>query len=158
MQKRKRNWLLLALGVLLMVIGLTMPPLAFVGDELVVLEVVKTPEQHARGLSQRETIPKNYGMLFVFPDDGEYAFWMKDMLVPIDMFWLTKSGKVVHVERGVAPDTFPSSFVNDTPARYVLETRSGVAAIHSIEDGSMIRFVSLPPWSGIVPTFFVPKN
>lgn len=158
MQKRKRNWLIVALGVLLIVVGLIMPPLALIGDELVVLEVVKTPAQQERGLSNRTAIPKNYGMLFAFPDDGTYSFWMKDMLVPIDMFWLAKDGTVVHVERGVVPDTFPNSFVNDTPARYVLETRSGVAAIHNIEEGSTIRFVSLPPWSGVMPTFFLPKN
>ena len=155
MQKRKRNGLI-ALGIVLVALGLLLPPMALVGDELLVLEVVTNQEQQAVGLSKRTEIPRNYGMLFVFKEDGEYGFWMKDMQVPVDMFWLTKEGKVVHIERGVTPETFPNTFTNTTPARYVLETRSGVAAIHSIDVGSMVRFVSLPPWSGVVPSLFIP--
>lgn len=132
--------------------------MALMGNELLVLEVVKSEEQQAKGLSDRTEIPKNYGMLFAFPVDGVYGFWMKDMQAPIDMFWLTRKGVVVHIERGVTPETFPNTFTNTTPARYVLETRSGAAAVHDIDIGSTVRFVSLPPWSGVVPSFFVPKN
>lgn len=155
--QRKRNWLI-ALGVVLVLIGLALPPMALVGNELLVLEVVKSEKEQAQGLSGRTEIPENYGMLFAFRKDSIYGFWMKDMEVSLDIFWLTHDGVVVHVERGVTPETFPNTFANTTPARYVLETRSGVAAIHNIDIGSKVRFVSLPPWSGVVPSFFVPKN
>ena len=155
--RKKRN-VLIALGLLLILIGLALPPMALMGDELLVLEVAKSTKQQIIGLSWRTNVPENYGMLFVFPTDGVYGFWMKDMQVPIDMFWLAQDGTVVHLERGVSPDTYPNTFTNTTPARFVLETRSGAAAVHSIDIGSKVRFVSLPPWSGVVPSFFVPKN
>jgi uncharacterized membrane protein (UPF0127 family) len=156
MQKKRKA--LIVLGIFLIIVGLALPPMAFVGGEFMVLEVVKSEESQARGLSGRIEVPPNYGMLFVFKEDGQYGFWMKDMQVPIDIFWLTKDGEVVHVERGVTPESFPNTFTNITPARYVLETRSGVAAIHNIDIGSMVRFVSLPPWSGVVPSLFTLIN
>src|SRR3989344_6792049 len=61
------------------------------------IEYATTTEARERGLGGRTEIPKNYGMLFVFPRDDRYGFWMKDMLIPIDVFWLNDKGQVVSI-------------------------------------------------------------
>lgn len=96
-----------------------------------------------KGLGGRETVPNNYGMLFVFPTDAQYGFWMKDMLVPIDIFWLDAQGQVVSIAPNVATSTYPHVFYPTDPARYVLETAAGFADRYSIATGTPLRLKNL---------------
>lgn len=91
-------------------------------------EIVDTDEERARGLSGRDDIPADYGMLFVFPSEGIYGFWMKDMLAPIDIVWLSREGVIVGIEANVSPDTYPTEFFPPTPILYALETAAGEAS------------------------------
>lgn len=97
-----------------------------------------------KGLSGRANIPKDYGMLFVFPEDKKYGFWMKEMLVPIDMFWLDDKGQVVSILQDVATSSYPNVFYPTVPARYVLETVSGFAREHSIATGTPLLLKVFP--------------
>ncbi len=91
------------------------------------IEVASTPEAHERGLSERESIPDNYGMLFIFRDEEPYAFWMKDMLAPIDIIWLENDGSIAGILDSVATSTYPDVFYPPHPIKYVLEIRAGLA-------------------------------
>ncbi len=104
-------------------------------------EVVTTPAAQERGLGGRAVIPDNYGMLFVFPSDSSYGYWMKDMLAPIDIIWVSLDGTIVTIKSSVSPATYPNVFYPAAPVRYVLETRAGFAAAHGWNVGSRI---SLP--------------
>ncbi|MDO8575927.1 MAG: DUF192 domain-containing protein, partial [bacterium] len=79
------------------------------------------------------------GMLFVSPEDGGHAFWMKDMLFPIDILWISADGRVVYMAENVSPDTYPQSFRPDAPARYVLELPAGYAGAHGVSVGDVVR-------------------
>ena len=101
-------------------------------------EIVTTPEAQERGLGGRADIPHRYGMLFVFPNAERYGFWMKGMLVPIDIIWLADDGTVLGIEHEVSPDTYPTAFYAPSPVRYVLETRAGEARATGLANGSRI--------------------
>ncbi len=101
-------------------------------------ETAATTEARILGLSGRSEIPENYGMLFVFDMDVTPAFWMKDMLVPIDIIWISKDGEIVGIESEVQPSTYPNTFSPAVPIRYVLETRAGEAARQGWEQGTKI--------------------
>jgi uncharacterized membrane protein (UPF0127 family) len=88
-------------------------------------EVVDTEAAREQGLSGRASIPSNYGMLFVFPAKDRYGFWMKDMLVSIDILWLNEDGTILGIEESVSPSTYPTAFYPPEPVRYVLETQVG---------------------------------
>ena len=108
------------------------------------IEVATTSAAQERGLGGRESLPSDYGMLFVFAKDDKYGFWMKDMLVPIDIFWLDAQGQVVSISREVAPSSYPNVFYPSAPARYVLETVSGFAQTHSIVTGTPLYLKNFP--------------
>lgn len=97
-----------------------------------------------KGLGGRTNIPDDYGMLFVFPKDGRYGFWMKDMLVPLDIFWLDAQGHVVSIVRDAATSTYPDVFYPSTPARYVLETAAGFARARTIATGTPLQLKNIP--------------
>ena len=105
-------------------------------------EIVRSFEEQSRGLSGRADIPHQYGMLFVFPEPQTVSFWMKDMLVPIDILWLGDDGTVLGIEEAISPDSFPATYHPPVPVRLVLEMRAGEARAQGIVEGSRI---ALPP-------------
>ncbi|MGD0328533.1 MAG: DUF192 domain-containing protein [Minisyncoccia bacterium] len=108
------------------------------------IDYATTEAERERGLGDRMSIPSGYGMLFVFPSDGYYGFWMKDTLVPLDMFWLDDKGQVVSIAQDVATSTYPSVFYPSVPARYVLETAAGFARDRGIATGTPLLLKNFP--------------
>lgn len=102
------------------------------------IEIAADRDSRERGLSGRTNVPDDYGMLFVFDEPQQPAFWMKDMLVSIDMIWVSDNGTIVGIEHAVSPATFPSVFYPPVPVRYVLETRAGYAKDHGWEVGTQL--------------------
>lgn len=113
----------------------------FFGETELNLEVVATNETRTQGLSGREVLKQNTGMLFVFDESGTYGFWMKDMRFPLDIIWLDEQGVVVHIEYNVAPETYPSVLTPNEKALYVLEVNAGVASESHIEKGTRLDIV-----------------
>lgn len=102
-------------------------------------EIADTQAKQELGLGTRSSIPDNYGMLFVFPGAERYGFWMKDMLVPIDIIWLSDNGEILLIDHEVEPKTYPHVFYPPTPVKYVLETRSGWARESGWDVGTRIN-------------------
>lgn len=108
------------------------------------MELATSTADQERGLGGRTSIPDNYGMLFVFPYDGNWGFWMKDTLIPLDMFWFDDNGQVITIHQNVATSTYPEGFYPTSPARFVLETNAGFAAAHNIATGTQLRLQNAP--------------
>ncbi|MEO6536560.1 MAG: DUF192 domain-containing protein [Candidatus Paceibacterota bacterium] len=105
-------------------------------------EIVTTAAAQEKGLGGRADIPENYGMLFVFPVDKQYGFWMKDMITSIDIIWLSDNGTILSIDASVSPATYPKAFLPPQPVHLVLETRAGEAARRGWSVGTQLR---LPP-------------
>lgn len=101
--------------------------------------LAQTAADQERGLGGRESLEPDEGMLFVFPVDGKYAFWMKDVKFPIDIIWLAVDGTVVHVVPNLSPSTYPRSYAPQKPARFVLEVPAGFAAAHHVQIGDIAQ-------------------
>lgn len=111
------------------------------------IEVAADDDTRAQGLMFRDRVPEGTGMLFVFPQNGEYPFWMKNTLVPLDMIWIDEQRRVVHVKENVPPcksDVCPS-YPPHAQAKYVLELGAGQAAKHRVANGSTLTFEHLEP-------------
>jgi uncharacterized membrane protein (UPF0127 family) len=119
-------------------------PSAEFGGVSLRLEYATTTVGRERGLGGRASIGSDYGMLFVFPKDDRYGFWMKDTLVPLDIFWLDAQGHVVYIAEDVLPASYPSVFYPTVLARYVLETSAGFAQAHNIAVGTPLLLKNFP--------------
>jgi uncharacterized membrane protein (UPF0127 family) len=118
-------------------------PASFGGVSLTI-QYATTSAERELGLGGRTSIPSNYGMLFVFSQDGYWGFWMKDTLIPLDMFWLNDKGQVVSIAQNVATSSYPNVFYPSLPALYVLETRAGFAQSHNIATGTPLLLKYFP--------------
>lgn len=73
--------------------------------------VSDTDSKVVKGLSGRKSLGQDEAMLFVFQSPGIYKFWMKDMNFPLDIIWLDKDRKVIHIEHNLSPSTDRKSVV-----------------------------------------------
>ena len=76
----------------------------------------------------RESLDEKSGMLFVFPEDGRYGFWMKNTLIPLDIIWIDNDQRVVDIQTAQPCTAEPCpSYTPSGDARYVLEINANVS-------------------------------
>lgn len=116
------------------------------GNSSVVVEIADTPQKTQQGLSNRETLCSNCGMLFVFDKKEVHSFWMRRMHFNIDMIWvaddrvvdISYNAKVPPPEESEAPRT---TYQSKVPCNMVLEVNAGWAEENKIEIGASIKLV-----------------
>src|SRR5437870_10989922 len=87
------------------------------------VEVADEPAEWERGLMFRTELAEDAGMLFVFPGDVDYAFWMQNTLIPLSIAFIAADGRIVDLQ-----DMQPRSTELHVPAaryRYALEVNQG---------------------------------
>ena len=108
-----------------------------------VVDLALTPDQQSRGLSGREKMSENQGMLFVMHSPGRYGFWMKEMKFPLDILWLDTKGVAVYLKQNLQPCLTIlncPTYTPDTDSLYVLETVAGFSQRHAITKGTQFNF------------------
>ena len=112
------------------------------GDKCVKVEVVQKEEELHRGLQFRKFLDPHSGMLFVFQKSWQYAFWMKDTLIPLDMVWMDYGRRIVHIEHNVPPCTADPCprYPPGQEALYVLEVNAGYAEKLGLKLGDTAEF------------------
>jgi uncharacterized protein len=104
------------------------------------IETVEEEGQRIKGLSGKESMKENRGMLFKFEQEEYWSIWMKDMLFPLDIIWLDQNLVVVDLKENVSPETYPSSFSPQKPAKYVLEINAGLCEKYQIKINDQAKF------------------
>ena len=118
------------------------PRITFPDGFVVHVEVVADDDTRQQGLMFRDHLADDRGMIFFFADSGEYPFWMKNTLIPLDMIWIDEARRIAHIAHDVQPckaDPCPS-YPPNARAKYVLEVAAGVAAKHHLKDGDALRY------------------
>ncbi len=114
-----------------------------IAGQRVRVDVALTSVEQEQGLSGRESLAENTGMLFVFEKPGKYPFWMKDMNFPIDIIWIGEDMKVVYIKKDARPELFPETYgpgADDKEAKYVLEVKSGFADKNNLQIGDTVLY------------------
>ena len=107
---------------------------------VILIEKAVTKEERRIGLSNRQKLEKDAGMLFVFDGDLDiHCFWMKDTFIPLDMVWLDKDKKVVFVHENAEVKS-EKSICPDKGASYVLEVNAGQADKLGLDIGVTVKF------------------
>ena len=111
----------------------------FLGGEGIAVAVADTSSSQSRGLSGREKLEPNEGMLFVFPKPALSGFWMKDMRFPIDIIYFDADRRIVDVWEDATPESYPKVFTPRVHAQFVLEVPAGFFADHHLKVGNIIE-------------------
>lgn len=115
----------------------------FPDGKTIIADLAKTEEERTQGLMFRNTLNDDQGMLFVFEQEEFYSFWMKNMNFAIDILWLDRQKRIVHLEQNVPPckkEPCPT-YAPDLPAKYVLELKAGSIEKRKLEMYDRIWFI-----------------
>ena len=115
-------------------------PLRVGGAEFLV-EVANTVVKRYKGLSGRESLAENQGMLFTFSHSARYPFCMRGMRIPLDFVWI-RDGVVVEVLENVRPKDYPPlrSVIPKVPFDSVLEISVGTVSRLGLRVGDTVEF------------------
>ena len=115
----------------------------YIGNDKFLVEIADTPQKQMTGLMYRESIPDDFGMLFVFPREARRHFWMKNTLVHLDLIFLNRHKQIVHIRVNAPPcRSEPCDLIDSLkPAMYVLELRGNRSRELGLKVGDHIFFV-----------------
>jgi len=110
------------------------------GDNIYEIELAKTPQQRQRGLMYRQHLAPRQGMLLVYPQAGDHRIWMKNMRIPLWVYWIDENFIVVGMQR-LQPCSESPCRVYSVPGdtQYILELGDYE---HRLEPGDKIEGIS----------------
>jgi uncharacterized membrane protein (UPF0127 family) len=89
-----------------------------IGDKEYNVEVARTEEEKIKGLQEKESLGEDEGMLFIYDEPQELAFWMKDTAIPLDIVFIDEDGEVISVQQG---QPYDETLLEEDGVMYVLE-------------------------------------
>lgn len=113
-------------------------PLTVDGHSLTA-EVAATVTARACGLSLRDHMPPDHGMLFVYLDERTLVFWMKDTIIPLSIAYLDSDGRILGLHE-MDPRQPERRYRSERPARYALEVHRGWFRSNGVEVGDLVEF------------------
>jgi uncharacterized membrane protein (UPF0127 family) len=103
------------------------------------VEVARTDEEQDRGLMFRTSLPEGGGMIFPFKKPRIGSFWMKNTLIPLDMFFIRADGSIDRIAENTIPESL-EPVVSGGEVSAVLELAGGTAAKLGIDETAKITW------------------
>lgn len=113
-----------------------------IADQKYDVEIADDESELQKGLSKRDRLGEDKGMLFVFERKDTYTFWMKDTKIPLDIIFIDDN-KIVDMYKNVPPQDGKENavlplYTSKSPANYVLEINGGLADKNGYKVGDTI--------------------
>jgi uncharacterized membrane protein (UPF0127 family) len=106
-------------------------------------EVAYKKESRIRGLTYRNFMKKNSGMLFVFPEASIHSMWMVNTYIPLSVAFLDKKGMILNII-DMSPHTRTRNSAA-SKAKYALEMNLGWFSSRNIKAGEKITGLKKAP-------------
>ncbi len=108
------------------------------------LRLATTPAEWQQGLMGVTTLPPDSGMLFIFPSDVTYGFWMENTPIPLSVAFFAENSQLIGID-DMQPLT-EDIHVAPAPYRYALEVAQGYFSSQGIGPGAQMHlFLPLAP-------------
>ena len=106
------------------------------------IEIADDDYQRETGLMHRSSMGNHQGMLFIFEEEANRGFYMKNTLISLDIIYIDKDGKIVSFAENAKP-LDETSLPSEVPAQYVLEINGGLSEEWLLEIGDTIEWERL---------------
>lgn len=108
------------------------------GEHTFTVERAETPQHQARGLMHRRHMKADHGMLFTWPNERNASMWMSNTVIPLDMIFIKKDGRVHRVHANTVP--FSETIIEaGALVLRVLELNAGTAARIGLKPGDKVE-------------------
>ena len=109
-----------------------------IGEHKLLVEVAETPGEQALGLMNREFLPPDRGMIFVFEEPKQAFFWMKNTSIPLDVAFLDSEGVILEILPLVPFEETRVASKSDKVA-YAIETNRDWFASRGLKPGVKVQ-------------------
>lgn len=117
-------------------------PAVKINNQTFRLYIADSAQKKEVGLSDKTSMPQDYGMLFQFEKPDYYSFWMRDMKFPIDIIFL-KDNRIVTIHSSTQPpkskDDSLAIYKPEEPANAVFEINAGLAQKYGFKKGDELK-------------------
>jgi len=104
------------------------------------VEVASDDQSIQKGLMYRDKLSKDSGMLFIFPQEEERSFWMKNTKIPLSIAYLDKDGIILNIE-DMAPNN-TEGVASKGKAKYAIEVNQGWFDDKEIKSGDRVEGIN----------------
>ncbi len=104
----------------------------------IIAEIADDDSERAIGLMNKTSLPEGSGMLFVWNDERQRSFWMKNTLIPLDMIFISANGTIVDMTTMQPCKSLLCESYKSKPAKYVLEVNAGFAEKNNVKLGDKV--------------------
>ncbi|MDV7338802.1 DUF192 domain-containing protein [Terasakiella sp. A23] len=101
------------------------------------VEYAISPEEKAKGLMHRKSLPAKSGMLFIYQKPRIVTMWMKNTPMSLDMFFINRKGRIRYIEEKTQPNS-TRQINSGGRISAVLELRGGSAEDFGIKVGDEV--------------------
>ena len=109
-----------------------------IGNANLLVAVAKNKEEHRKGLMGVSSLPRNHGMLFVFPKEQKANFWMKNTTIPLSIAFIGKDNKIQEILNLNPLDE--TGVESKNQVLYALEVNQGWFLANNISVGDKIDY------------------
>lgn len=110
------------------------------GERVFRVEIADTDELRSRGLMGRERLDEDAGMAFLWPEDTDSAFHMRDTLIPLSVAFFSAEGRILRILEMVPCTADPCPrYDPETRYRGALELNGGALARAGVRAGDRLR-------------------
>jgi len=106
----------------------------------VICEVAKRFRAKMKGMMNRISLPEDRGMLFPFLIPGHRFFWMKNVIIPLDIIFINRKLEIIYIhEAPVEHGFFHKIYWSHGFCKYVVETNMGFCRKNNIKKKDKIK-------------------
>lgn len=106
------------------------------------VEVARTDRQRTLGLMFRSSLAADRGMLFLFSPPEQASFWMRNTIIPLDMIFIRKDGRIANIIAQAEPLSLDLR-ESAGPVAAVLELAGGSVQRLGLKPGDKVRHPAL---------------
>jgi hypothetical protein len=113
-------------------------------EPIITIDIELADNEYDRqlGLMKRKSMEENQGMIFIFPDEDQRSFWMRNTFISLDMIFVNSNKEIVTIHKNtrvLSDQSYPSS----APVIYVVEVVAGFTDKYNIKEGDKISWMDI---------------
>ena len=107
------------------------------GDRVSIkVELARTVSQRRKGLMFRKELAQDRGMLFLFKEEQQLSFWMKNTFIPLDVLFFSAEWEFISSNTMYPCQKSPCPrYKSGIPTQYALEVPMGFVRKNGIKEG-----------------------
>jgi hypothetical protein len=124
--------------------GLNSTRVTLPNGKTITVEIMRKTVEIMKGMMFRDSLDEDHGMLFVHPKEDNYAYWMYQTRIPLDIVWMDHDRRIVEISADTPPCKTAASqcpkYGGTAKSSFVLEMNAGAAAKNGLKLGDTLQY------------------